>query len=829
MCIRDRSDGTWNPATGKVIFVGGEKYVYGGNNSFYDLEININSGRVMLIYDTAYITHNLYLTSGSLRNDYGTGYFEVQGDIILGANFGEYNSYGGLKIAGSANQSLDASSGGKVPGFELDKTGGVLTIIPETSTKEIIFNGGSYTFTSSPSTIDFLTNQTKVIFTRGEKNFYGNGVSFYDVEINLDPNFNLLFGISGNATVTHNLYLTQGKLNTSTNGTLYAEGDIVLGENFGAEGSTHDGSLIISGSNNQTISGSGILPWTTINKTGGTLTFANDVTINERLTYQAGNVNFGTTKIKIIGYTSYLNGNGIQLYDLEIDKINNSFPLNINGITIVQNNLILTEGGIDAGTDGDLQVQGDIVCASTFGTADTKNDGLITLTGSNSQTITYNTGCILPKVTINKTNSTDIVTFSGTGPIQIHEDFTISKGIVNINGLDLTLDSTSLYSCSNNGTLRLEGGETVTFNEASGFDEDSGTVEFVGTGIYSGLPDGFGDTFYNLTFNGTGEWQLDNNLAIDGALTITQGTLNLNGYNLQDGPGVSSPTLVDISGTLKLKGTESLFWTTNDTDSGTYIYLGDGDSLSDTFTIKDFGSEDYYNLIINSSDGSTDIFQLGDNLVIKGNLTITSGNLDITNSNYQINIQGDWSNLDTFTPHQGTVIFDGQDQTISGFCTFYNLTKIDTNNDSTDLTLTFQASQTQTINGLLTLQGLDDDDRINLRSSNPGTRWNLIANGTFSIDWVDVQDSDASGGNTISHTNTLNSGNNLKWGFPSYLKITAPNSTITAGNSLQITVSAYDIGDYLATSYSGTKNLTFSGLSSAPDAVSYTHLTLPTN
>ncbi|MCD4781303.1 MAG: hypothetical protein K8S27_12255, partial [Candidatus Omnitrophica bacterium] len=128
-----------------------------------------------------------------------------------------------------------------------------------------------------------------------------------------------------------------------------------------------------------------------------------------------------------------------------------------------------------------------------------------------------------------------------------------------------------------------------------------------------------------------------------------------------------------------------------------------------------------------------------------------------------VTVAGPWTNNDTFTARSGTVTFDGTDQSISGSSTFFNFTKIEGVNDATDETLTFDNTATQTISNLLTLNGRDADDRINLVSDSPGTPWGLTANGTFAIDFVEPTDSDASGGSTIQHTDTANGGNNLNW------------------------------------------------------------------
>jgi len=178
-----------------------------------------------------------------------------------------------------------------------------------------------------------------------------------------------------------------------------------------------------------------------------------------------------------------------------------------------------------------------------------------------------------------------------------------------------------------------------------------------------------------------------------------------------------------------------------------------------TFTA---GASAYYDVTIDLNPGQT--LTLGSSLDVDHDLTITAETLDVSASNYAITVGGNFTNLDTFTARNGTVTLDGTGQSILGSTTFYNLTKSVAAAD----TLTFQAGQTTTINGTVTLNGATGN-LLSLRSDSPGTRWNfnVSAGATKAIDYVDVQDSDASGSDPsqkrIYPTNSVSSGNNVDW------------------------------------------------------------------
>ncbi len=241
------------------------------------------------------------------------------------------------------------------------------------------------------------------------------------------------------------------------------------------------------------------------------------------------------------------------------------------------------------------------------------------------------------------------------------------------------------------------------------------------------------------------------------SLVLTSGIFDLAGRNLNIGVGSSFSN----NGTLRLQGSEVLSNFVNDTDSGSVVYNGVG-----SYAGLAAGNA-YFYLGFNNGAGS---WVLNAALDVNADLNLAGGTLDTNvGGNYAINVFGNWSNTGNFLARNGSVILDGNNQTISGSSTFYNLRKTEVTNNATDTTLSFAAGTTQTINSLLTLDGLDADDRINLVSAAPGTQWrlNLTASASKAIDFIRVSDSDASlsdpSHNPVSPISAIDAGNNIGW------------------------------------------------------------------
>jgi hypothetical protein len=147
------------------------------------------------------------------------------------------------------------------------------------------------------------------------------------------------------------------------------------------------------------------------------------------------------------------------------------------------------------------------------------------------------------------------------------------------------------------------------------------------------------------------------------------------------------------------------------------------------------------------------------------NVEIDSGATMAMAPGATIEVASDWANHGTFTANGGDVYLDGQlTGLVSGSTTFSGLVL---GSGIPNAKLTFEAGSTQTVTRLLQMQGdTGTPTRLKLRSSIEGVRWNInvLAGSSQAIAYVDVRDSNASGGQTlVANGNSFDAGNNLNW------------------------------------------------------------------
>ncbi len=465
---------------------------------------------------------------------------------------------------------------------------------------------------------------------------------------------------TGSQTLTGPSTLGQGILPNltynKTSGSFSATGNITVSDfriNAGTFTST-SGTLEVQGS--------------TLNMSGGTFTH-----------------NGGTVRIK---YSMTLTGSQ-TFNNLEL------IPTGGRTLTIASGTFATTTGTLTYGTysnssadrmtinTGNIDAQGDIT-VTNVSTILGGGTATITINGTGAQvftgpaTLNANPLARLPKITIDKpsgtltlagfitvagnwtyvrgtvdatTNDSTVVTIAnitfdgqGTSATMAFDNIRVHAGTVTLGGnLDMDGNLTIISSrflvaadfsvnvagdWSNSGTY-TSGTNTTTF-DGSG----TSTITTGGTGT--------GNDFQDFTVDKSGgaTAQLLGPLDVDGTLTITAGTLDLNTQNL------STVTTCDNSATFKLAGDETISCTPTNNAGSTVEYT----ATTTTRNIKDWT---YHHLTVNGSGGT---FTSGADETIGGNLTVSAGTLDTSTGSRTFTVNNTLTvNGGTLTATNGTL------------------------------------------------------------------------------------------------------------------------------------------------------------------------------
>ncbi|TSC72128.1 MAG: RTX toxins and related Ca2+-binding domain [Parcubacteria group bacterium Gr01-1014_38] len=730
--------------------------------------------------DTLVVVGTLTLTEGNLG---GPGTVEVQGGMTHSSAFDGSNGDAGgasglINITGAGTRTINITGGGNLTPLTLNAAN--VTLNGPTSGTTIVEGNLTIqagTFVGGAGTVDL-----NGVFTQSGGTFTAPSGTF---SIGTDNN-ETIFSISG-GSFNHNsgtILFNHGGINVRT-GTVNVVTSLTLNNltiNCPTAGSGMDiatgDTLIVAGTFTQTngfLNGPGALEprgnvtiATTADGGDVALTFAG--TAAQTYTNNGGNEPDGTYTINKTAGTVTLATN-MDISAVGQDLTVTAGTLNLAGFNLTVNDVFTLSAS------GTLQLQG----GETVSTIDTVSSGsTVTYDGTASYTTALAAGNTYSNLTFNGSGGV----WEPNGAVTVSGTLTLTAGTFDLDGQNLTNTGGSFV---NNATLRLTGGETLT-----GFtnDTDSGTVAYDGAASYTSLV--AGNSYNHLTFNGTGgSWIHTATLDVNGTLTITAGTVNSNGQNVTlAGDWSNSGTYTSGSNTVTFDGSGAQTLTTGGTGTG----------------------QDFQNLTVNKSAGTlslaTNALDVDGTLTvtagtfspgtlattvgaltvgggtftggsgthdINGAVTISSGTLTATSGT--MTVSGNFTHSGgTFTHNSGTVTLDGTDQTLSGATTFNNLSKTVT----TARTLTFPsgASSTQTVVGTWTAKGASGA-LLSLRSSTDGTQWRIDPQGTRSIEYLDVKDSNNvnATGITTAGLNITDSGNNTGWNFnsaPSAANLTTP-------------------------------------------------------
>ncbi|MCK5590512.1 MAG: hypothetical protein KAI72_01030, partial [Candidatus Pacebacteria bacterium] len=280
----------------------------------------------------------------------------------------------------------------------------------------------------------------------------------------------------------------------------------------------------------------------------------------------------------------------------------------------------------------------------------------------------------------------------------------------------------------------------------------SKSVAGTGGGAVKIIVTGSTTVFGTITANGktvSGSGGSGGSIWIDTGVFAGDGTFSVNGGN-----GVNSGHGGGGGGRIAVHYT---------TDSSTVSYQAYGGGPAGRYggagTIyTKSSSQTYGNLFVNNNSYSGQRTPLLTSDWTFDNITISgAGKFDA--NGYNLTINADFNNTGTFTHSSQTVTFAdaGQVSHIYGDTTFNNLTCV-----TVGKALQFEATKTTTITGALTFTG-QSGSLITLRSTADDTQWLIDPQGTRSVSYVDVKDSNNVHVMAISPDDSVDSLNNINW------------------------------------------------------------------
>ncbi|MBN1698633.1 MAG: DUF2341 domain-containing protein, partial [Spirochaetales bacterium] len=780
--------------SGTVVYYdasGGAIQDYGATD-YYNLGFD-GSGQTFTLGANLVVAGDLEITAGTF--DPGAYSVTVYGDLVIRA--------GGAMDAGSGTLTV----GGDVYGTgilrgesaSIDVTGdfGVQTYSASTGTTTIGGEWGVTSFSHNTGTVSFDAGGTVPAIT-----FYNLGVSAgtRTASGNLTVQGNLTINNPGSLSMSgHNLAVAGNLGGTGTlaggSGTIDVNGSLGVANYTATSGYTYAGGnwnvtgSFVPGTGTVICDGAGTLGVNTtfFNLTipsgasfdtgGNSLDISNTFEVQgilyrrggdtvNRIDTDSGTVTYRTSGGNIQTYT------GNDYYNLTIDEAGQTFSLPA-GIGVA-NNLAISNGTLNP------------------------NNHTITVGGSWSNAVgavgfTYGTS------TVTFTDASRISVVSGTTTFSNLTCSTPSKTIRFESGTSQTITDSFVIQGELGGYVTLEGTSAATWtlvNSTAAGTADYAAIQYSTVSAPSftasnSMDNGnnnanwiFSGTVYRWVSSGSTSWTTaanwspstgypqTNDTAIiqaTGAAPALAANRTVTNLEIREGAAldIAGYTLT-INGSFENRGTLRRYRTASsienkctktDTDSGTVQYISGGAGTM----IQDYGSPDYYNLILDIG-GSVTVQR---SLTVTGDFGFTSGTTVNAGTNF-IAVGGNWTNGGGTLNHSSTVYFndDTRTSTISGNTTFNNLSCT-----SPGKTILFEGTSTQAVNGTFTIQGAVGDYVI--LDSTDANQW-IINTVNADVDYARVQDSDITNATVITADSSIDDGNNDtesgvdagRWSFP---------------------------------------------------------------
>ena len=459
----------------------------------------------------------------------------VGGEVQLLTNVLADNST--LTLDGVGTQSLETTQ--TLNHLHFDSAGSINVLSDVQLTGDLIANGGTLDFAGNE--VNLTGTQDRVIQTAGS--------ALGTINVNTSGTVT----VNGDASIAGDVVIQDA--NAINGDALLIEGDLTIHDD--AWTATSDFTMV--GGNNQTLSaagGSSLLPNLTINKSGGTLTWVDDFSLDGNVSVTAGTIDASTMDLQL-SPTSGLSIDG-DIGPIASLRIDSTFAITIqNTLQVLGTTTLANVSSLARGT---LQAFGDVQAI------DTRYTGSATfeLAGSNDQSITTEGSAgSLRNLTVNKTGGTAtvvddlrltraftyvagdfdtasaLITFESTGvsidsgahvwgdvAFDIFSVTTIT-GDMHVDG-DLLLQNASSF---NGGSILVTGDVLSTaFRSSTG----NTTIQLIGTGdqVLSGNHFHSGDVIIDKISGQVtiaGDLELD---ATDQDLILDNGTLGLSGQQL---------------------------------------------------------------------------------------------------------------------------------------------------------------------------------------------------------------------------------------------------------------------------------------------------------
>ncbi|MFC1809193.1 beta strand repeat-containing protein [Candidatus Omnitrophota bacterium] len=333
-----------------------------------------------------------------------------------------------------------------------------------------------------------------------------------------------------------------------------------------------------------------------------------------------------------------------------------------------------------------------------------------------------------------------IITTDGATTWTLEDTLTIVGDLTIRSGATLDLDA---YDLTVTGAVVIEGTLDASSSSEVWF---GGNLSSGATGTYTGgtetvyfygagpLSIAVGGTLGAIEIDkGSNTTTLGASLQTNGAVTLNAGTLDVGAYDLTVGGNFVVTGTVDGSDAasdIYVGGNWDMTSCTFSYGAGRVWFYGTTDS---TVTMANEQFNDVY--VNKSSAGVTQNVTISDLLQINGDLLVQDG-IFFTNSELTLN----------------------GNMTVSSGANFTSLAENETLffNDSDLVGYWINAGGSITLNGTI-------GNEIKLRSDSDGNQWDFYLLGSRTMNYVNVKDSDARGGNLVNPFNSTDVSNNDNW------------------------------------------------------------------